>query len=387
MGWMRWHARCIRISSIDCQALDFPLGACARGKSTDAGGIYGDELPVTERRISPWVWTVGALVVALLASVAIGAVPIPLRDVVRLLIPTLADAEMDTPAAFATILYEIRLPNLILIALAGMALGASGTAFQGLFRNPLADPYVIGIAAGAGLAAVLAMVARWPADVLGMAAVPAAAFVGALLTVGLVYALARVGRSTPVTTLILAGVAVSSFATAITSTVMLLSTSELHRAVTWMVGGFSLGGWGPVMASLPYVAIAIAVLLPLGRPLDVLQFGDEQASQLGLNVDRLKLVIVVAASLAAATAVAFLGIIAFVGLVVPHLARLLWGTSYRRLLPLATLLGASFLLFADIIARSILSPRVLPVGVVTAIVGAPFFLYLLARSKRKLRAW
>jgi iron complex transport system permease protein len=342
---------------------------------------------VTERRISPWVWTVGALVVALLASVAIGAVPIPLRDVVRLLIPSLADAELEIPAAFATILYEIRLPNLILIALAGMALGASGTAFQGLFRNPLADPYVIGIAAGAGLAAVLAMVARWPADVLGMAAVPAAAFVGALLTVGLVYALARVGRSTPVTTLILAGVAVSSFATAITSTVMLLSTSELHRAVTWMVGGFSLGGWGPVMASLPYVAISIAVLLPLGRPLDVLQFGDEQASQLGLNVDRLKLVIVVAASLAAATAVAFLGIIAFVGLVVPHLARLLWGTSYRRLLPLATLLGASFLLFADIIARSILAPRVLPVGVVTAIVGAPFFLYLLARSKRKLMAW
>jgi len=325
--------------------------------------------------------------VALLASVAIGAVPIPLRDVVRLLIPSLADTEIDTPAAFATILYEIRLPNLILIALAGMALGASGTAFQGLFRNPLADPYVIGIAAGAGLAAVLAMVARWPADVLGMAAVPAAAFAGALLTVGLVYALARVGRSTPVTTLILAGVAVSSFATAITSTVMLLSTSELHRAVTWMVGGFSLGGWGPVMVSLPYVAIAIVVLLPLGRPLDVLQFGDEQASQLGLNVDRLKLVIVLAASLAAATAVAFLGIIAFVGLVVPHLARLLWGTSYRRLLPLATLLGASFLLFADIIARSILSPRVLPVGVVTAIVGAPFFLYLLARSKRKLRAW
>ncbi len=289
---------------------------------------------MTERRLSPWLWTVGALAVALLASVAIGAVPIPLSVVARLLSPTLADAAPETPAAFVTILYEIRLPNLILIALA----------------------------AGAGLAAVLAMVARWPADILGMAAVPVAAFAGALLTAALVYALARVGRSTPVTTLILAGVAVSSFATAITSTVMLLSTSELHRAVTWMVGGFSLGGWGPVMASLPYVAIAIAVLIPLGRPLDVLQFVDEQASQLGLNVDRLKLVIVVAASLAAATAVAFLGIIAFVGLVVPHLARLLWGTSYRRLLPLATLLGASFLLFADIIARSILSPRVLPVG-------------------------
>jgi iron complex transport system permease protein len=211
--------------------------------------------------------------------------------------------------------------------------------------------------------------------------------VGALLTVALVYSLARVGKSTPVTTLILAGVAVSSFATAITSMTMLLSATELHRAVTWMVGGFSLGGWGPVVAAIPYVALALAVLLMMGRPLDVLQFGDEQAGQLGLNVDKVKVVVVVAASLAAATAVAFLGIIAFVGLVVPHVARLLWGTSYRRLLPLATLLGASFLLMADIVARSVISPRVIPLGVVTAIVGAPFFIYLLARSKRKLRAW
>jgi iron complex transport system permease protein len=310
-----------------------------------------------------------------------------LEAVVRLLASPLIRIETEIPAAFRTILYEIRLPNLVLIALVGMALGASGAAFQGLFRNPLADPYVIGIAAGAGLAAVLAMSARWPTDLLGMAAIPAAAFVGALLTVTLVYALARVGKSTPVTTLILAGVAVSSFATAITSMTMLLSTTELHRAVTWMVGGFSLGGWGPVLAAIPYVALALAVLLMMGRPLDVLQFGDEQAGQLGLNVDRVKVVVVVAASLAAATAVAFLGIIAFVGLVVPHLARLLWGTSYRRLLPLATLLGASFLLTADIVARSVISPRVIPLGVVTAIVGAPFFIYLLARSKRKLRAW
>lgn len=333
------------------------------------------------------MWTGGALVLAVAASIAIGSVPIPLESVARILASPLVEIEGEMPAAFETILYEIRLPNLVLIALAGMALGASGAAFQGLFRNPLADPYVIGIAAGAGLAAVLAMAARWPTDLLGMAAIPAAAFAGALLTVALVYTLARVGKSTPVTTLILAGVAVSSFATAITSMTMLLSTTELHRAVTWMVGGFALGGWGPVLAAIPYVAIALAVLLTMGRPLDVLQFGDEQAGQLGLNVDKVKLVIVVAASLAAATAVAFLGIIAFVGLVVPHLARLLWGTSYRRLLPLATLLGASFLLAADIVARSVISPRVIPLGVVTAIVGAPFFIYLLARSKRRLRAW
>jgi iron complex transport system permease protein len=299
----------------------------------------------------------------------------------------LLEIEQTWPAAFATILYDIRLPNLALTALAGLALGGSGAAFQALFRNPLADPYVIGIASGAGLGAVLAMARRWPADGLGIAAVPAAGFLGALITVAVVYRLSRVGQTTPVTTLILAGVAVSSFATALTSLILLLSTSELHRAVTWMVGGFSLGGWAPVVASLPYLGLALGLLVALGRPLDVLQFGEEQATQLGLDVDRLKRVVVISASLAAATAVSFSGIIAFVGLVVPHLTRLLWGPSYRRLLPLAALGGASFLLLADVLARALLAPRELPVGVVTSVVGAPFFLYLLARAKHALRAW
>jgi len=341
------------------------------------------------RRYLPWIWTAGALLAAGLANAAIGAVAIPLDMVARMVLARLPllEIEANWPATFATILYEIRLPNLVLTGLTGLALGGSGAAFQALFRNPLADPYVIGIASGAGLGAVLAMALRWPADGLGMAAVPVAGFLGALLTVALVYRLSSVGRTTPVTTLILAGVAVSSFATALTSLILLLSTSELHRAVTWMVGGFSLGGWAPVLAALPYLALALGVLVTLGRPLDVLQFGDEQATQLGLDVDRLKLVVVVSASLAAATAVSFSGIIAFVGLVVPHLTRLLWGPSYRRLIPLAALGGASFLLLADILARSLLSPRELPVGVVTSVVGAPFFLYLLARAKRNLRAW
>lgn len=344
---------------------------------------------MTLSRYLPWVWTGAAMLAAALASAAVGAVAIPPGVVARMLLDRLPlfEIQNDWPAAFATILYEIRLPNLALTALTGMALGGSGAAFQALFRNPLADPYVIGIASGAGLGAVLAMALRWPANLLGMAAVPAAGFVGALITVGVVYRLASVGKTTPVTTLILAGVAVSSFATAVTTLILLLSTSELHRAVTWMVGGFSLGGWEPVLASLPYLAIGLGVLVLLGRPLDVLQFGDEQASQLGLDVDRLKLVVVITASLAAATAVAFSGIIAFVGLVVPHLTRLLWGPSYRRLVPLAALGGASFLLLADIVARSAMPPRELPVGVVTSVIGAPFFLYLLARAKGQLRTW
>jgi iron complex transport system permease protein len=337
----------------------------------------------------PWVLTLAALVIMAALSAALGPISIPLRSVVRMLaarVPGLAVAA-DWPANFATILYQIRLPNTVLIMLTGMALGGSGAAYQGLFRNPLADPYIIGVASGAGLGAVLAMAAHWPADLLGMAAVPAAAFVGALITVAIVYAIAQVGRTTPVTTLILAGVALSSFATAMTSMIMLLSTQELHRAVNWMVGGFALGGWEPALASLPYLAVGLLALLTLGRPLNVLQFGDDQARQLGLDVERVKLVTVVAASMVAATAVAFSGIIAFVGLIVPHVVRLLWGPDHRRLIPLAILLGGSFLLGADIVARMLLAPRELPVGVVTSAVGAPFFLWLLQRAKGRVRFW
>ncbi|TET30544.1 MAG: iron ABC transporter permease [Anaerolineales bacterium] len=345
--------------------------------------------PQGVRRYLPWIWSGSALIVMLFVSVAVGPVKIPLPDLGRMLFDLLPglQLEADWSRTFATIVYQIRLPNTALMALAGMALGGSGAAYQGLFRNPLADPYIIGVASGAGLGAVLAMAANWPVSLLGMATVPLAAFIAALITVAIVYAIARVGRSTPVTTLILAGVAVSSFATAMTSLIMLLSTDELHRAVNWMVGGFALGGWEPVLVSLPYLLIGLAVLALLGRQLNVLQFGDEQARQMGLDVERSKLIIVVAASLVAATAVAFSGIIAFVGLIVPHVVRLLWGPDYRRTLPLAILVGGSFLLAADVVARVILAPRELPVGVITAVVGAPFFLWLLYQTKGMGRVW
>ncbi|MFP3855031.1 MAG: FecCD family ABC transporter permease [Anaerolineales bacterium] len=336
--------------------------------------------------IAPWLWTTGALLLMLVISGAVGSVTIPPLMVLKLVIAKIPFAEVvaDWPAAYATILYDIRLPNTVLIALAGMALGGSGAAYQGLFRNPLADPYIIGVASGAGLGAVLAMTANWPDTMLGMAAIPLAAFIGAVLTVAVVYSIARVGRSTPVTTLLLAGVAVGTFASSITSLLMLLSTDELHRAVSWLLGGFALGGWGPVLVSLPYLGIGLISLVVLGRPLNVLQFGDEEALQLGLDVEKFKLVIVIAASLVAATAVAFSGIIAFVGLIVPHLVRILWGYDYRRLIPLSILGGGAVLLAADVLARTLMSPRTLPVGVITSVVGAPFFLWLLRRAKREV---
>ncbi len=338
------------------------------------------------RRLSPYLYCGLALLLALLLSAGIGAVYIPPLDVAQTLLARALPVPLPPgwSETWETILYEIRLPRTVLIALTGAALGGSGATYQGLFRNPLADPYLIGIASGAGLGAVLAMAWPWPVAVLGLATIPASAFVGALLTTALVYNLARVGKATPVTTLILSGVAVGAFATALMTFVMLRSQGELRRAMAWLLGGFTLGGWPPVWVAAPYIAIGLGVLIALARPLNVLQFGEEQAQQMGLNVERVKLLLIGAASLTTAAAVAFSGIIGFVGLVVPHVVRLLWGPDYRRLLPLASLLGAALLLLADTAARVVIAPQELPVGILTALAGAPFFLWLLRRARQEM---
>lgn len=336
-------------------------------------------------RVSPFLWCFLLLIIAIMLSAAIGAVSIPPLDVARLLLGKLPFLQIvpTWPATFETILFDIRLPRTVLILLAGAALSGSGAAYQGLFRNPLADPYIIGVASGAGLGAVIAMALNWPTTFFGALVIPIAAFIGAVITVSVVYGLARVGRATPLSTLILAGVAIGSFATAITTFLMLSSQAELRRAISWMLGGFAFGGWQPVVAILPYIALGLITLSLLGRPLNVLQFGDDQAQQLGLRVDRVKLVVVLAASLTTAAAVAFAGIIGFVGLAVPHVVRLLWGGDYRRLIPLSIIAGAALLLLADILARTIIAPQEVPLGVVTAMFGAPFFLWLLRRTKRQ----
>jgi iron complex transport system permease protein len=315
------------------------------------------------------------LLVALILSLAIGAVFIPPADILRTL--------TGNPATevIRTILWDIRLPRTVLVALTGMALGGSGAAYQGLFRNPLADPYLIGIASGAGLGAVVAMSVRWSYSFWGLMAVPLSAFIGALLTVTLVYFLARVGQTTPVTNLILAGVAISSFASALMSFLMLRSDGELRRAMNWLMGGSIQLGWTSVLAMLPYLIPGLGTLTLYGQALNLMQFGDEQAQQLGLNVQRAKQVILVASSLATAVAVSFTGIIGFIGLIVPHIMRLWFGGDYRRLIPLSIIGGSTALLVSDVIARVVLAPQELPVGIVTALAGAPFFLWILRRAK------
>ena len=331
----------------------------------------------------PYLFNLLALGFAALLSVAVGSVFIPPATLASLLLARLPGVSVATtaPETYQVILFQIRLPHMALMALTGAALASSGAAYQGLFRNPLADPYLIGVASGAGLGAVLALSIHWPGSLLGLYTIPASAFLGAVLTVAIVYSLARVGRAVPTTTLILAGVAFSTFATSLTSFLMFRSDTELRRAMGWLFGGGSLGGWGPVWAILPYIALGVGGLILAGHALNVLQFGEEQAQQLGLPAERIKILVILAASLTTAAAVAFTGIIGFIGLVVPHVARITWGTDYRHLIPLSLLGGATALLLADVFARVVLAPETLPVGIVTALVGAPFFLWILRQAK------
>lgn len=331
----------------------------------------------------PWLISSIALLVAVLLSILVGSVFIPPATLWELIlkIPSGMDSLPGSWLPYYSILFNLRLPRTVLMCLTGAALAGSGAAYQGLFRNPLADPYLIGIASGAGLGAVVAICLNLPYSNWGIYLVPVFAFVGAILTVVIVYELARVGKTIPTTSLILAGVAVSSLATAVTSFIMLSMNNELRHSFVWLMGGATFSGWQSVIAVLPYIVPGLIVLLVNGHVINVLQFGDEQAQQLGINVTRARQVIVLAASMTTAAAVSFTGIIGFVGLIVPHLVRLLWGGNYRRLLGLSIINGAVLLLLADILARVILAPQEVPVGIITAICGAPFFLWVMRRAK------
>ncbi len=316
------------------------------------------------------------LLFAILLSLAVGSVFISPAELWQTILGRGTDIS-------TSILWKIRLPRTVLIALTGMALGGSGATYQGLFRNPLADPFLIGVASGAGLGAVIAMSVKWPYSFWGLMAIPLSAFVAALLTIFIVYNLARVGQTVPTTNLILAGVAFSSFATSLTSFLMLRSTGEVRRALGWLLGGASQSGWTAILAIAPYLVIGLGILVFSGHALNLLQFGDDQAQQLGLNVTRTKRILLTASSLATAAAVAFSGIIGFIGLVVPHLIRLWFGPDYKRLLPLSIIGGAASLLISDVIARIVLAPQEIPVGIITSLAGAPFFLWVLRRSKNQ----
>ena len=316
-------------------------------------------------------------------ALALGPANVPLDATVRILLSHLPGIGLssDVPATSQNIIWEVRLPRVLLAGLVGATLSMAGATYQGVFRNPLADPYLIGVATGAALGATIVVVSGAPASWQGFSVLPMAAFVGAMISVVVVYGIARVGNTVPTTTLILAGVAVSSLATALTSFLMLQNTSSTLTVFSVILGGFNTATWSKLAWMLPYAVPAAVIIMAHGRVLNVLSLDEEQARHLGIDVERTKLLLLCLASLGSAAAVSVSGTIGFVGLIVPHAVRMLWGPDNRYLLPMTLVVGAAFLIGADLIARMADQPSEIPVGIVTALCGVPFFLYLLRRAK------
>ncbi len=280
-----------------------------------------------------------------------------------------------------TIIWQIRLPRVFLAALVGANLALSGVAFQGLFRNPLADPYLLGAASAAGFGAALVILLGSKSVWLLSFGTPLAAFILALLAVMLVMLLAKQGGQMPIVSLILAGVVVGSSFSAATSFIMMLARDQASNILTWMLGSFSLASWPKVITITPFTALTLLILMAASYRLNILQLNEIQAAQLGLRIEIFKLTLILLASLATAAAVSMVGIIGFVGLIIPHAIRLAVGMDYRKITPLAALWGAIFMILADLLARILIAPAEVPVGVITAVVGGPFFLYLLRRGR------
>jgi iron complex transport system permease protein len=331
----------------------------------------------------PWTLAAaGFVLVAVLAGLAVGPVGLGVGAVARELLSHVPLLGVESPLTDTedAILWELRAPRVVLGLLVGAMLAAGGAAYQGVFRNPLADPYLLGAAAGAGLGATL-VIAYGIGSGAGRDLRPVAAFAGATLGVTAAYLLGRSvgGRSTA--TLILAGVTVAAFLTAVQTFVQQNRSDTVQEVYAWILGQLETSGWRDVAIALPYVLVSSVLLIWHRRLLDVLAVGDDEAASLGVPVARVRLLVVAAATLGTAAAVALSGLIGFVGIIVPHAIRLLAGTSYRIVLPLSLAFGAGFLVLADLLARTVISPAELPIGVVTAFFGAPFFAVVLRTTR------
>jgi iron complex transport system permease protein len=320
------------------------------------------------------------LVAVMLVATAVGPVGIGLGDVVTTVLSHVPLLDLHSSAAPVdqAIVWQLRLPRVVLAALVGAMLSAGGASYQGVLRNSLADPYLLGVAAGAGLGATAVIVAGKSGSLL----LPAAAFAGAVFAVMLTYVVAEVGggRASGYA-ILLAGVAVAAMLTAVQTYLQQQHTEEIRQIYNWLLGSFSVASWADVRLVLPYLVVSAGVLLAHRRILDVLRVGGEEAGALGIHPERTRLLIVGAATLGTAAAVSVSGLIGFVGIVVPHAVRLMTNASYRVVLPVGMICGASFMVLADLLARTVQAPTELPIGVVTAVVGAPFFLFVL-RSRR-----
>jgi len=320
-----------------------------------------------------YVLTCTLLIISIWCGVAIGSVHIPIE--------VLWNQSVDETAA--NIFWKIRLPRVLLAGLVGASLAIAGAAFQGLLKNPLADPYTLGISSGASVGAVMTIFFNISIPVVGLYALPTFSMIGAIITMVIVMSFARVvDRSLKMETLILTGVIFSSFLGSLISLMIALSGEELRQVIGWLLGSVSMRGWPYVQMIIPFVIVGSLMLWTQRRELNVLLYGEERAKHLGVNVKKSKYLILVGGSMLTGAAVAVSGTIGFVGLVVPHMTRMIWGSDHRHLLPLSFFNGATLLIICDLVARTIILPRELPIGVITAFIGAPVFSYIFYKQRR-----
>lgn len=329
------------------------------------------------------------LILMVIVASSIGAAKIGLKDTSLILasfIPGINHfidtAQLDLRDI--VIISQIRIPRIFLSIFVGIALASAGVIFQGLFRNPMADPFVIGVSAGAALGATIGLVFVKDIGLLNISTTTVFALFGALATTFLVYGISRIKGKVSVITLLLSGIALSAMLSAMTYLIMIFKTHDMAKIVFWIMGGFTSASWSNFIILAPVVTTLVIISGFFMRDLNIISLGDERAAQLGVQVDRVKKILLVLASLIAAAAVSMSGIIGFVGLITPHILRLFVGPDHKILYPTSAIAGGIVLLMSDTLARTVLIPREIPVGIITSIVGVPFFLYLLVKSKRQI---
>ncbi|BEP27736.1 FecCD family ABC transporter permease [Helicovermis profundi] len=326
------------------------------------------------------------LIVFMVFVSTIGAVKIPFSDSIKILVSKipLINKFVDVSNikhSHLQIILNIRFPRIVLSALIGGSLAASGSVFQGVFKNPMADPYVLGVSSGAALGASIVIIFFNTVSYLGISTVVVGAFIGAVLSILIVYNLSRIGGKTPTVTLLLAGIAINFFLSSIISLLMALNRDQVERIIFWTMGSVSAASWSKIYIILiPFIIVNILFIF-FAKDLNLLLLGEDSAQSLGVDVEKTKIVLLVLSSLSTAAAVSVSGIIGFVGLIVPHAVRIISGPDHRRLIPFAIVGGSIFMVISDTISRTIVAPTEIPIGVVTAMFGAPYFLYLLVKNK------
>ncbi len=329
------------------------------------------------------------LLFLILIASAVGSASLGLKEtslVIVSLIPGLRNI-IDADALNAqsvVIISKIRLPRIFMSIVVGIALASAGVIFQGIFRNPMADPYIIGVSAGASFGATIGLLFTTSIRFLSISATNIFAFIGAIAATFIVYNISRIRNKTSVLTLLLAGVALSALFSAVNSFIYIFRSHDLAKVIFWLMGGLTSSSWQQLSVTGPIVLVLLLVTGFFMKDLNLISLGDERAAQLGVNIDRVKVLLLILASLSAAAAVSVAGIIGFVGLITPHIVRIIVGPDHRILYPTSAIAGAVLLLGSDTIARMALSPREIPVGIITSVIGVPFFIYLLMRSKKKV---